>query len=102
MSTTVEALVRWMHPVHGLIMPGRFMPLAEQSDRDGAAHHPHRQLAIDQCAAWRQNGRDLRISINASARNLHDLHFPAMLADMLHAAAWTRRGSSWRSPRTRS
>jgi diguanylate cyclase (GGDEF)-like protein len=85
-AATVEALVRWHHPVHGVIMPGRFMPLAEQSDlMDHLTSHIAR-LAIRQVVSWRERGIDLRIAINASARNLHDLHFAASLAAMLDGA----------------
>ncbi|HET9125388.1 MAG TPA: EAL domain-containing protein [Solirubrobacteraceae bacterium] len=67
----VEALVRWEHPVHGLLFPDRFLPLAEQTD------------VIDHLTSWvlRRAVRDVdrladatghapRVAVNVSARSV--------------------------------
>jgi diguanylate cyclase len=67
---SIEALVRWQHPVHGLLFPDRFLPLAEQTD------------VIESLTAWvlRRALRDVlrlsperggpRVAVNVSARSL--------------------------------
>lgn len=63
----LEALIRWRHPVHGLLNPGKFIDLAEEiglisSITDWVLAEACRQLAI-----WRSQGlTDLRISVNVS------------------------------------
>jgi EAL domain-containing protein (putative c-di-GMP-specific phosphodiesterase class I)/ActR/RegA family two-component response regulator len=74
-----EALLRWLHPRHGLVPPGWFIPLAERSGRMDALTREVIELALP-CLA-RQHARPwLSLAINVSARNLGDVRF----ADQLH------------------
>jgi diguanylate cyclase (GGDEF)-like protein len=66
----VEALVRWQHPVHGLIPPDRFIPLAEGT----ALIYPLTEWVLDeairQCAQWRLDGLPVTVAVNISPRSL--------------------------------
>ena len=55
----VEALVRWNHPVHGLLPPGEFVPLAERTGAIGDLTRWVLDSALAQCRAWRDAGLDL-------------------------------------------
>ncbi|MFT3815933.1 MAG: EAL domain-containing protein [Acidovorax sp.] len=66
----VEALVRWQHPVHGLMSPAQFIPLAERFGLIGAMGDWILDEACRQVAAWSQEGRRLRVSVNLSAHQL--------------------------------
>lgn len=68
----VEALVRWIHPEHGLIPPDDFVPIAEHTGliRPLTSHVVN--AAVEQAAAWRHPGHDLAVAVNLSARSLHD------------------------------
>jgi diguanylate cyclase len=79
----VEALVRWQHPVRGLLGPGEFLPLAEVHGLMGALTEAVLAQAVAQAAAWRENGLDLRMSVNLSASNLLDAGLPARVAGLL-------------------
>ncbi|MBM3117519.1 putative bifunctional diguanylate cyclase/phosphodiesterase [Jeongeupia naejangsanensis] len=68
----VEALLRWPHPQRGLIPPGAFIPMAENSELIRPLTAWVVDAAIRQLAAWRRDGIDLRCAINLSARNLLD------------------------------
>jgi EAL domain-containing protein (putative c-di-GMP-specific phosphodiesterase class I) len=82
----VEALVRWAHPVRGLLGPAEFLPLAEVHGLMRAVTDEVLRLAVAQAAAWRQDGRDLRVSVNLSASNLLDTDLPQRLARLLDGA----------------
>ncbi|MEM5343496.1 putative bifunctional diguanylate cyclase/phosphodiesterase [Paraburkholderia azotifigens] len=68
---SAEALIRWQHPVRGLISPGDFIPLLEETgfvEDVGVWVLDH---ALRQLAAWRQAGAmNLGVSVNVSARQL--------------------------------
>src|SRR5262249_40151414 len=68
----VEALVRWQHPERGVIMPGEFLPIIENTEMMGALTWHILDLALAQCAQWRQGGVHLSVAVNVSARNLSD------------------------------
>jgi diguanylate cyclase (GGDEF)-like protein len=71
----VEALVRWRHPVHGLLFPADFVPLAESTGLIQKLTARVLDAALEQCAVWRRAGLDLRVSVNVSASDLlDDLH----------------------------
>ena len=74
--TMVEALVRWRHPVHGIVPPGWFMPQAEQTDLISHLTDHIVDLAAGQARRWLDEGIEIPIAVNVSARNLHDLRFP--------------------------
>lgn len=79
-----EALVRWRHPVAGVLPPSEFIGLAEQTELIGALTERVLQRALSQCATWHQQGHPLRVAVNVSARNMHDLRFPEMVDQLLH------------------
>jgi diguanylate cyclase (GGDEF)-like protein/PAS domain S-box-containing protein len=70
--TAVEALVRWQHPTEGLLLPGRFVPLAEQTGLIRPLTQRVLAMAVGQAQAWREAGRPLPVAVNLSARMLHD------------------------------
>jgi len=66
-----EALVRWAHPVEGLLQPAAFIPLAEETDLIVDLGHWVLDAACAQLAAWREAGLELpRVAVNLSARQL--------------------------------
>jgi diguanylate cyclase (GGDEF)-like protein/PAS domain S-box-containing protein len=72
----LEALVRWQHPVHGLLGPDKFVALAEHAGVMRQLTHAVLDEALRQCAHWRAEGIDVRIAVNLSAPNLLDSAFP--------------------------
>ncbi len=82
----VEALLRWNHPRLGLVGPGEFMPLAEQTELMGPLTAWVVREALAQCARWHAGGIKVGVAVNTSAKNLHDLEFPGMVARELAVA----------------
>ncbi len=80
---SVEALVRWEHPDHGLMLPADFIDLAEVSGSIGPLTRWVITHAIDQMAAWDDDRIDVTIAINLSVRNLYDADLVAWLRDLL-------------------
>ena len=77
----LEALVRWQHPEHGLILPGEFVPMAELTGLDVALGDWVAHSACLQLAKWRDQGLNpVPVAINVTARQLHDLEFPERIA----------------------
>ncbi|MEY2448849.1 MAG: hypothetical protein QOH79_2325 [Acidimicrobiaceae bacterium] len=68
----VEALVRWEHPVLGLIGPHEFVPLAEESGLIVAVDLWVMQEACRQAKAWLDDGLpEIRMAVNISGRHFH-------------------------------
>ncbi|WP_230685043.1 bifunctional diguanylate cyclase/phosphodiesterase [Cellulomonas sp. JZ18] len=72
----LEALMRWRHPTRGLVGPGTFVPLAEQS----GLIHRLTAFALDasvrQLAQWSAEGTAVPVAVNLSA---HDVADPAVV-----------------------
>jgi diguanylate cyclase (GGDEF)-like protein/PAS domain S-box-containing protein len=66
----VEALVRWRHPVRGLLMPGSFMSEVESTELIGPVTKWVLNEALRQQHAWRAEGIDLTVAVNISGRSL--------------------------------
>ena len=81
-----EALVRWDHPQFGLLGPGAFLPLAEQTGLMRPLTLRVLSDALGQCAAWSEAGLDLPVAVNLGAPNLLDLGLPVDIHELL--ARW--------------
>jgi diguanylate cyclase (GGDEF)-like protein/PAS domain S-box-containing protein len=80
-----EALLRWRHPTLGAVPPAEFVPVAEELgllDEIGewVLHRVGRQLS-----SWLRDGRDLWVSVNATAGQLASPAFPAAVSVALDA-----------------
>jgi diguanylate cyclase (GGDEF)-like protein len=80
-----EALLRWKHPVRGVIAPGEFLPLAEHTGLMRPLTRRVLELAARQSREWRTVGVRLPISVNLSASNLHDADLPNFVSGLLEA-----------------
>jgi diguanylate cyclase (GGDEF)-like protein len=80
-----EALVRWQHPEHGLVLPDEFIPVAEHTGLIGPLTRHVLDTALAQVRTWSDAGRPLPISVNLSARNLLDQSLPGQVAELLAA-----------------
>ena len=78
-----EALVRWRHPVYGLMPPDEFIPLAEQSGDIGIITKWVLKKAIEECARWNHAGFDLGVAVNLSALDLYDAGLAAFIGELL-------------------
>ncbi len=79
----VEALVRWNHPVRGLLAPGAFIGVAEET---GIIEPLGRLVLHETCAQlkrWAARGIDVSASVNVSARQLADCSFVADVEEAL-------------------
>jgi len=81
----VEALVRWPHPVLGLLPPARFLDLAEAHGLMGLLTDEVLLLGVQQQAAWRAAGLRTRLSLNLPASALHDVDLPRRAVALLAA-----------------
>jgi diguanylate cyclase (GGDEF)-like protein/PAS domain S-box-containing protein len=82
---SVEALVRWQHPEHGLIGPDQFIALAEQNDLLQVLSLQILSSALRQCHAWHESGLEIRVAVNFSTSSLEDPQFVGMISGMLKA-----------------
>jgi EAL domain-containing protein (putative c-di-GMP-specific phosphodiesterase class I) len=81
-----EALVRWRHPVRGLISPERFIPIAEETGLILPLGRYVLDKACQQACLIRERlGVDLPISINLSPRQFQESGLPAYVGAMLEA-----------------
>ena len=79
-----ETLLRWHHPEHGLIPPGDFIHLAEESGLIKQLDYWVIHNALLQAADWAQQGIHLDIAVNVSPYTFQDAAFPAWLESLLN------------------
>ena len=73
----VEALLRWHHPVRGMVGPMTFIPLAERFGLINALGNWVIETACEQMAAWSRDRVHMRVAINLS---VHQLREPDLVA----------------------
>ncbi len=78
---STEALVRWQHPRRGLLMPDTFIAAAEQTGLVAPLTRWVLNDALSHCQGACREGFELRVSVNLSARSLHDPHLVEMVED---------------------
>ena len=81
----VEALVRWNHPVRGIVSPDEFILLAEDCGLIQPLAIWVLQAALKQSVKWHMAGHKFSVSVNLSTRNLLDGDLPNRVAKLLSA-----------------
>lgn len=80
----VEALVRWVHTEHGMLLPASFIPMAEQTGLIEAVDLWVIRETCRRLATWRESGHpEIRASVNVSARGLYNENLPQYVGDRL-------------------
>jgi diguanylate cyclase (GGDEF)-like protein len=81
-----EALIRWIHPVRGLVAPGQFIGFAESSGLIDAIGQWVLKTACGQLVAWRTAGLPIDyVSVNVSPRQFQSSGFSGTVAEALQA-----------------
>lgn len=84
----VEALVRWQHPTRGLLFPDTFIPLAERTGLINPLTTMVVIKALEQAVDLHRRGLHLGVSVNLSARNLHEPRFAPRLLNLLEKSGF--------------
>jgi diguanylate cyclase (GGDEF)-like protein len=79
----VEALVRWQHPTRGLLPPGAFLPIVEDSEVIDQITFDVLTKSLHQMRRWAAVGHEIPISVNVAPRSLLNLEVPSVVARLL-------------------
>ncbi len=81
----MEALVRWQHPILGLMGPAEFLPLVEGDDKLACRVGEWvLKTALRQADLWREAGLHIPVSVNVFAQQLRDADFPQQILAALN------------------
>ncbi len=78
-----EALVRWIHPEDGFLSPGAFIPVFE---KNGMIAQVDQHMWRETCqilARWKEEGRDLFLSVNISPQDFYFMNVESVLCEMV-------------------
>ncbi len=78
----VETLVRWNHPVDGMVLPDQFIGVAEAHDLINDLTRVVLTSALAQAQAWQKAGLSLQLAVNVSMDNLASLDFADTAAEL--------------------
>lgn len=78
-----EALIRWIHPIRGLIPPSEFLPLIEEQDLALGVGEWVIEEGLRLLEGWSAQGLDFPLSVNIAARQLREPDFSQRLAGLL-------------------
>ena len=81
-----EALVRWNHPTRGVLGPGQFLAVAEETGMIATIGEKVLREACAQAAVWNHlspDARFVKMSINIAEQQLVDANFPNLVAEIL-------------------
>lgn len=88
---SAEALLRWHDDQLGRMFPDEFIPLAEQSGDITRITEWVVTEALARMAAWREEGYDLGVSVNLSARDILNRHFIDRIIERTAHAGFDRK-----------
>ncbi|MGD9843211.1 MAG: EAL domain-containing protein [Steroidobacteraceae bacterium] len=80
---SVEALVRWQHPVRGWLYPGQFLPMVERENLITELTDFVLTESLRQVGHWHACGLQLGLAVNLAARTVGDLNFPDRLSRVM-------------------
>lgn len=80
--TCVETLVRWNHPIKGMISPALFIPIAEESS---LITQMSEWILAQACADAAQWPSPIRVAVNISPRHFLEKGFPEFVEGVLHS-----------------
>ena len=75
----VEALIRWVHPQRGIILPADFLPIIESSELEITVGEWVLNTALKQLSAWNKLGLFIEVSVNISSYHLQSSSFISQL-----------------------
>ncbi len=81
-----EALIRWNHPTRGILGPGVFLGVAEETGMMGRIGELVLREACAQAAVWNHLSPDasqVKMSVNIAEQQLLDANFPSLVAEVL-------------------
>jgi len=84
-----EALIRWRHPVRGLVSPGQFIPVVNTSSISERIAAWVLETACRQARTWEMAGHAMRVGVNLSPSQLHSGDLAKSVADVLAATGLT-------------
>ena len=94
-----EALLRWQHPERGLVLPGEFIPILEETGLIVPVGLWVLETACEQIRRWARAGIDVEsISINLSARQFQQPNFDAHIRRVIECSGISPGKIEWRSP----
>ncbi len=79
----VEALIRWQHPVRGLLAPGAFLPVAHAAALMETLTDVVCDLAVSACSLWWSMGVAVPVSINFPSSAVHDHSLVDRMSELL-------------------
>ena len=82
-----EALLRWRHPEHGLLLPERFLEAAEATGLISDIGHWTLTEALATVGRWRERGHEIGVTVNIAPRQFSEPKLVAVIERMLVAAA---------------
>ncbi|PWK13168.1 putative bifunctional diguanylate cyclase/phosphodiesterase [Tumebacillus permanentifrigoris] len=80
---SLEALVRWAHPTKGLISPVDFIPVAEETGFIVDLGEWVLRRACQQAKLWQQEGKNVKVSVNLSSRQLQEANLVQRVKSVL-------------------
>ncbi|MGH8997325.1 MAG: putative bifunctional diguanylate cyclase/phosphodiesterase, partial [Acidimicrobiales bacterium] len=83
----VEALLRWQHPLRGVVPPLEFIPLLEETGMISEVGREVLRLACEQAKQWEQRGLPIWVSVNASAIQIESEDFITDVKEVLEATS---------------
>ena len=78
-----EALVRWVHPKHGLISPAKFIPAAEEANLIGPLGDMVMRDSAQRAAEWLRRGIAVRVAVNVSPAQFNDDNFTNKVVNII-------------------